>query len=55
MLPPLLLDPSLRREDQPLGIDRPGLGMVKQFAEVQEVLMRGGSLSSCFADLERGY
>src|SRR5271157_3203772 len=37
---------ALRRERQPLGIDRPRLGMVEQLAQVQEVLLRGGSLSS---------
>ncbi len=43
---PLLLDPALRRERQPLGIECSRLGMVKQLAKVQEVLLRGGSLRS---------
>ena len=36
--------PAIRCERQLLGIDRPRLGMVKQLAKVQEVLLRGGSL-----------
>jgi hypothetical protein len=44
MLPSLLPDPALRGERQPLGVDRPGLGMLQDFAQVQEVLLRGGSL-----------
>ena len=44
VLSPLLRDPALRCERQPLGIDRPGLGMLQDFAEIQEVLLGGGSL-----------
>ena len=36
-------DTALRRERQPLGIDRPDLGMLQDFAKVHEMPLRGGS------------
>ena len=36
-------DTALRRERQPLGIDRPDLGMLQDLAKVHEMPFRGGS------------
>ena len=36
-------DTALRRERQPLGIDRPDLGMLQDLAKVHEMPLRGGS------------